>query len=185
MSPTPKPTLLDIGEAYLKLEEVLLETGGELTPEVEAAFEALGGLEAAKVDGYASLVKSLDAYARACALQRRTLVEELGAKEKAAQGAVERLKERMKLYLEGRGVSEVRGSVWRAALQRNSTRPALELLVPPEDLPQEFVVVTVSADLEKLKATVADHDPDEPVELTVKGQVVARWPGRGTHVRFR
>ena len=55
--PKPSRRLFQIGQDYLALEELLLESGGEVTPEVEELMAEVQGSLEQKVEGYCSLIK--------------------------------------------------------------------------------------------------------------------------------
>lgn len=175
-------SLYTLSETFAALEAELLETGGEWTPEIEAAFAALGELETDKVDAYAVVVRGLERHRDACKTERDALQQ----KATAAEHAARRLKERMHEYLTVRGVRELKGTVWRAAIQAHGGKQPLEVLVPAEELPPDFQRVTVSADTDKLRAAAeAVADPGGEVTLTHEGTALARLLPRGSSVRFR
>jgi outer membrane murein-binding lipoprotein Lpp len=146
-------TLYDLGAEWVALEAALLEAGGEVTPEVEQALAALGELEASKVDAYAFLVRNLEGYAD----RVRAEEQALAAKRKAAENSARRLKERLLGHLELRGLDKLAGSIWTAARQANPA--SVEVLVPPEELPEAYRVVTVEANKRQLLADLKAGTP--------------------------
>jgi len=139
-------TLYELGAEWLALEAALLASAGDLTPDVEAAFAALGELESHKVDAYCALIRSFTAWAEMVKLEEAVLT----AKRRTAENAATRLKERLKQYLDLRGLSQLKGITWTAALQRNPA--AVHVLVAPELLPAEYQRVTVEANKRALEA---------------------------------
>lgn len=170
-------SLYEIGAEFAALEAALTESGGELTPEVEAAWDALGQLEARKLDAYRQVSIRFEYHAKACQAE----IDVLTAKANASLNAAKRLKERLKLYMESRGVTELKGDLFAAKLQRNGGKPPLVLLVPVEELPPELTRTRVEPDLDKIREHVAvvTDAMGEPVS------VFARIDPVGTHLRWR
>lgn len=167
------PTLYELGTEWARLETVLLESGGELTPDVEAAFTALGELERDKVDAYQHVVANLAGHAAACQAEANHLQE----KADAALNAAKRVKARLLEYLQARGVKELQGDRWRACVTANGGKQPLTLLVEPEQLPVIYQRVKVEPDTDTLRAGLEGKDP--------AAVAVARLEPRGSHLRFR
>jgi hypothetical protein len=180
---TSRSSLYELGEEFASLEAILIETGGEWTEEVEAKFAELGELQADKIDAYASLCRSQDAYQRALKDEENALRD----KRKTSENLVARLRSRLFDYMQARGVKEIRGHIWKAAIQANGGMRSLTLIVAPEQLPAEFQVVTIEADTGKLREMAEQNTTGDldPVELTVDGNIVARLEPRSSSVRFR
>ena len=175
-------SLYQVAEEFRALEAELIATAGEWTEEVEKRFAELGELEADRVDAYAALCRSQDAYQKALKDEENALRE----KRKTSENLVARLRSRLFDYMEERGTKELRGQIWRAAIQKNGGLRALTLLVEAQELPAEFQVITVEANTTKLRdmADIAVDDR-EAVTLAVDGKEVARLEPRGSSVRFR
>lgn len=145
--------LHEITADFLALEDLLLETGGEWTPEVEALFAENQGNLDAKVDGYAALIREWDADAE----KWRVEEQRCAAHRKARENAATRLKARLCEELVRMDVLKVETPRFKVAVQRSA--PSVEVLVAPEALPapyQRVIPATVSADkkalLDALKA---------------------------------
>ena len=178
-------SLYDLGAEFRALEDALLESGGEVTESVEAAFTALGELEAHKVDAYAHVVRGITAYADALKAEESALRD----KRKAAENAIARLKDRLMDYMRERGVRELRGATWKAALQRNGGLRPMDLLVAPEELPAAFQLHRVEANWPAIRAAlgVVLPPPEIGASMTLPGAVgpdVNVQPV-GEHVRIR
>lgn len=168
------PTLYDLRAEFHSLEALLVEQGGEWTEETEKAFERLGELEASKVDGYQHIVANLLAYADGCREEADRLME----KAQHGLNAVDRLKARLKAYMEERGETEMRGNRWKAVIQRNGGKRPLTLLCEPVALPKHLQRVRYEADMEGIRAVLASGGIEEIAD-------VARLEPAGTHLRFR
>jgi len=80
--------LYDIPEVFRKIEEHLLETGGELTPELEALMTEAGIASAEKIENAWAVVKHLQAFSEAAKAE----ADRLSSRAKAADAAADRLK---------------------------------------------------------------------------------------------
>jgi len=178
-------SLYELGTEFRALEDALLDAGGEVTPEVEAAFAALGQLEAHKVDSYAHVVRGITAYADALKAEESALRE----KRKAAENAVQRLKDRLMDYMRERDVRELRGATWKAAIQRNGGLRPMELLVAPEELPPRFRVVRVEPNWPEIRAALGERLPPpdlgSSMQLPGAAHLAVNVQPVGEHVRLR
>ncbi len=178
-------SLYDLGAEFAALEAMLIESGGEWTPEVESRFAALGALEGDKVDAYASVIRQQEAAAKvfggeADAFQAKA--DAFQAKADAALAVAKRLKARMLEYMQGRDVAELRGALWRFARQRNGGKAPLRLEVEPDALPEKYRVVRYFPDTDALRAD-AELCPNGVLE--VGGVPLARLESPGEHIRIR
>ena len=83
-----KMTLYELGEKERQLEELLYESGGELTPEIEALMTDNAENMAAKVEGYNRIIREYDNFVSGCDEE----IKRLTAKKRQAQNAKDRLK---------------------------------------------------------------------------------------------
>jgi len=174
-------TLHAIGEQLAALEQLLIETGGEVTPEVEAWFAEYGGLEQAKVDGIAGFLRSQEALAKAC----KGEAAELGRKARVAEHTITRLKAYVLLELQARKVKDLAGSIWKLCRQANGGQQALTVFEPDvTKVPVRFlrtIPATVVIDDELLRAGLESGN----AEIRAEAEQVARLEPRGEHVRVR
>lgn len=80
--------LYEIPEVFRKIEEVLLETGGELTPELEALMAEAEIASAEKIENAWAVVKHLQAFGEAAKAE----ADRLADRAKSATAAADRLK---------------------------------------------------------------------------------------------
>lgn len=168
-------TLYELGAEFAALEEVLVANGGELTPEVEAALTNLGEIQAEKVDAYRAVAASFAAYAAKVSDEMALLA----AKKQAAEKAEANLKRRLLEYMTARGVTELKGTIWKAAIQKNGGKPPVTVLVEPTALPSGLQRITVSPDADRIRAVATNG------QVVVDGVLVAQVENVGTHLRFR
>lgn len=141
--------LHEITADFLALEDLLLESGGEWTPEVEALVAELDANLEGKVDGYAALIREWDADAEKWKAEE----QRCAAHRKARENAAARLKDRLCQELVTMGREKVETPRFKVAVQRAA--PSVTLLVEADQLPalyQRVIPQTVSAD----KKAIAD-----------------------------
>ena len=78
----------EIKEEYRKIEEALENSGGELSPELEAMFDALNDAKEQKIENIVYLIKNNEALFDAIKAEK----DKLTAKQKTAENTIERLK---------------------------------------------------------------------------------------------
>lgn len=146
-------TLYDMTAEALDLQSVILEAGGELTPEVEAALEALDALgETAedKLAAYGRLVANMNADAEAYRAEEKRLAE----RRKAIENSVNALKKRVELFLRAAGKDKIKADVWTFSLQKS---PPSVYVLDQGAIPEQYLVpqpptIDRRAILDQLKA---------------------------------
>ena len=83
--------LYEIAGDVLALEDLLLESGGEWTPEAEALYNEVEGSLESKVDGYAALIREWEADAEKWKAEE----QRVAGHRKARENAAARLKARL------------------------------------------------------------------------------------------
>lgn len=171
-------TLHDIGEQLRALEQLLEETGGEWTPEIDQWLAEYGGLERAKVDALAGFLRSQEAFAKACEDEAAALI----GKAQAAKNTVRRLKQYVLLELQQRGLKELAGDIWKVARQANGGKaPMSMLIVDPAEAPAQYVKMVPTIDTELVRRHLEAGDATE----VAAAAVVAKLEPRGEHVRVK
>lgn len=127
--------LHEITADMLALEELLLESGGEWTPEVEALVAEMDGNLEAKAQGYASLIREWELDAE----KWKAEAKRCAGHQKARENAADRLKERLRGELERMKRLEVEAGPFKIAVQNNP--PKLRVLARPDDLPEQLRIV--------------------------------------------
>lgn len=169
-------SLYALGAEWLALEADLIAAEGEETPDLAARFEGLGDLVGEKTDSYRAVCLKFELHAANCQAES----DRLRLMAVQADNTVKRLKANLLRYMELRGVEEIKGTIWKAAKQRNSVRP-LTVLSPPNDLPRLYQRVTIEPDTKALRAAV-----DESGKVVAEdGTLIAQLGLAEYHVRFR
>ena len=170
-------TLHEIGEQFATLETALIDSGGELTPEIEALLADLQLAEKTKVDNYRHVVLRFEKFAGMCDDEIHVLQD----KATAARQSARRLKEWLKLYMEQRQTTKLEGELFTASIQKNGGMPPVTVFVPVESLDRSLCRIKVEPDTDAIRG-VADEQGNVVGE---DGTVLARVEPRGTHLRFR
>jgi hypothetical protein len=160
-------------------ERALEENGGELTDEAAAQLDALNLAEKEKVDGVVLYLRSLEGQSQGL----KNVEAELGAKRQTIERRIAWLKERVAAYMTQRGLTVLRGEVWRWQYERNGGHLPMELIVQASDpaFPDRFVKPPpppppVAVDTDALRQALKLDDPEA---LTVARLV----PGRHLQIR--
>ena len=117
-------TLYEATEALHIIEELLVESGGELTPEIEELLAQAEGDFATKVERVALKVRELTGAAAIAEEEAKRLTARRRAYENAATG----LKRYLESQLRAAGKTKVEGKLATVALQKNPP----SLVVPPD-----------------------------------------------------
>lgn len=148
-----------VGEASA-IERGLVESGGEITPEVEAWISSLNLEVAAKVDAYHFVIERTELNAGHWA----AMAEKYGRVAKALSNTSSRMKSRLKQAMMDMGKAEVLGETVRYRLQNS----APSMIIDQESLPAEFLMqkIELVPDKERIKAAVKQGREIPGVTLT-------------------
>ena len=155
-------TLFDISEDLLALSDLLDEQDGDITNHEEAFdrwFEELGAERDAKLDGYAYLIRQLEADAQ----MLKEEADRLKARKTANDNKVKKLKERLEHFLKLQGIEKLQTDRFTFALQKPGGRPKVEVADYfadcPEELPEGLRRVKFEPDLEMIRQAL-ETDPE-------------------------
>lgn len=135
--------LHEIRADFLALEELLLEAGGEITPEAEELMGEMASNLEAKVDGYAALIAEWEAEAEKWAAEEARVA----GHRKALGNAAKRLKGRLVGELVAMDRLAVDTDRFRVRVQYAA--PTVLVSVTPEELPPAYrreIPATVAAE---------------------------------------
>jgi uncharacterized protein YukE len=143
-------TLFELSQEANRLEELLLESGGELTPEFETWLEQINTQLEQKADSYAHVLDKLEAN---IALLRQNAKQYTDA-ARSLENAQTRIKDRIKDALEAMGKSKLSGNRKTFTLSNSSPR----LVVNETELDQAYVIVQTQylPDKERIKADLKE-----------------------------
>jgi hypothetical protein len=148
---TTQQTLMDLAAEANQLTQMLIECGGELTPELEARLDVNRELLFKKVDSYNFIMEQFEAQA----LLWKKRKDAMNAIQKRFESQVERLNDRIKLAMKEMGKDEIKGNLYRFKLVKSQPK----LIIDDEaTLPGQFkmIVQVTTTDKEKLKSALKD-----------------------------
>lgn len=110
-----KKTLFDLTSEAREIEDILWETGGELTPELEAKMTLNREALVAKVESYGMLYRKFKATASMVGDE----IKRLQAIKKTAENGEKRLKERLEFNMRANDMTLLEGGSTRVSFAKN------------------------------------------------------------------
>lgn len=154
-------TLSEIIDVRMSIEDMLYESGGEVTEEIEEALALSEGALESKIDGYYSVINKMNYGSEEIDKE----IARLQALKKTKQNAVKNLKERLLYYMAKADIQRVEGTLCKVYRKNNAPSVVVEnesdLYVAyafdydalVEKLPS-YIKLTMSLDKTKLKETL-------------------------------
>lgn len=150
-------TLYHITSEQLRINELLEESGGELTPEIEEALMLNAENFEIKADGYIESISRYKALAEAADVR----IKEMQRIKKTAENIEKRLKERL---LQAMMVMEV--DKMEIGLRKLSFRNSTAVSITDEThIPAEFIIVETKVDKMKIKDALKNGEIIPGAEL--------------------
>lgn len=169
-------SLLAIVGKTVEIEKMLIESGGELTPEIEAALIVNEQSLSEKADGYHNIIERFDAlgdhYSKRAAFFAQI--------SKQCAGVVDRLKGNIKIAMSELKVDEIKGADVRFKLVTTSGKLIIE---DEEMVPVEFKQEVINTVIQKdaLKAALqAGEVPGAKLEKGYSLRAYANLPDKET-----
>lgn len=159
-------TLFDITAEQRRINDALMESGGELTPELEEALLVNAENFAVKVNGYATSIRKFDALAEAADAE----IKRIQAIKKSATNSAKRLKEALAYGMEVMGMDKV-----DMGLNKLSFRTFTAVNIIDEvRIPNQYIKVETSIDKMALKKDLQAGMVIEGVELVTNRNLQIR-----------
>ena len=137
------PSLYNITSEQQRINDLLMDTGGELTPEIEEALLINNDNFAIKAEGYAVSIHKFDSFIEAADAE----IKRLTALKKSATGAKTRLKDTLAYAMEVFGYDKV-----DLGLHKLSFRTSQAVNITDEvRIPNNYIKVETKIDKESLK----------------------------------
>lgn len=158
-------TLYALADALRLIGDTLEDNGGELTPDLEAAFAAIDGAFEQKVESCIALAAEKERDAEAAQNEARRLE----ALSKSRFGAAERLREYVKFQMQAANRLKVETPLFKVAVQ-NASRPSIRWIGEVEALPEAFrrvIPATLKLDADAALAAYKAGTLPEGFEATV------------------
>lgn len=110
-------TLYQLASEWLRIEDELWESGGDLTPELEAEMTETRESLTAKVDGYNSLYRKFGSVKDAASAE----IDRLMKLKRVAENAQKRLKERLKWNMDVLGIDSLEGNLCKISRRKSTS----------------------------------------------------------------
>jgi len=127
-----------------RIEEMLIESGGELTPDIEHLLSVRDVQLPEKVDKYAAIIERFDLIEK----YYRAKADQLLSIARASVAVSERCKENLKLAMKELNVTDLDGNDCRFKL--SSSKPAL-VISDEDQVPREYWVTETITKIDKNK----------------------------------
>lgn len=146
-------TLYELTANFLTLQNMLED------PEMDSeaivnTMESIDGEIEYKADGYAKVIKNMEANIAAIDKER----ERLTAKKTLLEAGVKRLKENLQSSMIAIGKTKFKTDLFSFNIQKNGGAEPVIVDVPTEDLPDECVIISEKPDLKALAALLKDPE---------------------------
>lgn len=152
-----KLTLYTITSEQLRINELLEESGGELTPEIEEALILNEENFLTKSEGYIESIARYKALAEAADVR----IKEMQRIKKTAENIEKRLKERLQHAMVVMGHDKV-----DVGLRKLSLRSSTSVSITNEDaIPAEYIIVETKVDKMKIKEALKNGVAIDGAEL--------------------
>ena len=128
------PTIFSLAALHDDIDAALLDSAGEVTPAIQVLLDVHDRLETDKLDAYGIVYRDHMDKAAACTRLAAELTDRAAQHRKIGEGRL-RL---MQWYMERRGVPELNGTFVRFSRVTNGGAQKVELLVPPDEVPDTY-----------------------------------------------
>ena len=137
-------TLEQLLSTQKQLIEVVIESGGELTPEIEAMLDSLREDTLQKVDSTTSFLHMLEDAENRFKIE----AERFATARRSLSNLQDRIRERIKLTMMQMGANKLEGNMYDFTVRQST--PALKV-DNAERVPSDFQIVTIDIDRGKIK----------------------------------
>ena len=159
-------TLFNITAEQRRINDALMESGGELTPELEEALLVNAENFAVKVEGYATSIRKFEALAEAADAE----IKRIQAIKKTATNSAKRLKESLAYGMEVMGMDKA-----EIGLNKLSFRTSTAVNITDEvRIPNKYIKVETKIDKESLKRDLKAGLVIEGAELVTNKSIQIR-----------
>lgn len=139
--------LYEVTGNILALQDLLeVATDEEIEEALKDTLELTQGEYEYKLEAYCKVIKNLESDVEKFKAEAKRLTD----KAKVIKNNVDRLKKTMYDSMKATKTDKVKGQIFTIAIQKNGGKLPIVLDVPVEDLPDQFVRVVESPDLEAI-----------------------------------
>ena len=160
--------LFELTQEQLRLNEMLEENGGELTPEIEEALSINSDNLVAKAEGYCKAIAMYNADIDAFSAEIKRLTE----RKKVAQNAVDRMKNAMLVAMQALDINEIKAGTFKVGTSKSSSLNVLDESLVPDCY--KNVETVISVDKNAVKAALKSGEEIGGVEIVEKKNIRIR-----------
>jgi hypothetical protein len=160
------PTLYAITSEQLRINELLEESGGELTPEIEEALTLNEENFLVKSEGYIESIARFKALAEAADVR----IKEMQRIKKTAENSKRRLEERLLWALQTMGRDKVEVGLRKLALRMTTAVN----ITDETAIPAEYIKVETSVDKMRIKEALKSGEVITGAELVTNQSIQIR-----------
>lgn len=159
-------SLFRISVEQMRIDDQLMETGGELTPELEEALAVNAKNFQLKAASYATSIHKFDSLIEAADAE----IKRITAIKKSAQGAKQCLKDTLAFAMDAFGYDKYDLGLHKLSF-RNSTAVSI---TDETHIPAEYIIVETKVDKMKLKEALKNGDVIPGAELVTNKSIQIR-----------
>ena len=157
--------LYELTSNYLYLQQLIED------PEIDAqviadTMEAIEGSIEEKADGYAKVIRNMEASISAIKAEQ----ERLAARKNLLELGIKRLKANLEASMIATGKRKFKTDLFSFSIQKNGGKAPVILDVPVEELPDDYVVITEKPDLTAIGTYLETHSDCEFAHFGDRGE---------------
>lgn len=149
-------SLYEIDDAWLELEQAIMDADGEITSEIETRFESLLALRETKVENYYKLILEMESDSEKFREER----ERLQKKERALKNGARRLKDRLCESMRHHNEDAYETSIGTIRRVTAGGNPPVRLKVKGEAVPKRFQEVRFKVNKDALREAIEKGDEE-------------------------
>ena len=140
--------LYELTNAYLNIQELI-----ESDEDYESVLDTIDDAIEIKADGYARVIRNMEAQAAAFKEEEKRLA----LKRKHCEAAISRLKQNLFESMKSTGKTKFKTDLFTFSIQKNGGKiPVIVDVKDTADLPDELVKITESPDLEAIRKYIEE-----------------------------
>jgi hypothetical protein len=162
-------SILDLHHGCQILElwaDKAMDQFGELDPELDKLLQELEGKIEDKVEAYCRIIRELELTSKARS-EESARIKELSDRDASA---ARQMKNRLQYFFSLQNVKKLETKSFRVSVCANGGHQPMEVTIQPEDLPQQFQKVTVTANTEAIREALAMGTNLDGCKLLPRGE---------------
>lgn len=173
-----KPLVALVSE-FAELDRLLIESGGELTPEIEQQFMINRDNMRSKVDRYKLYMDHLDARA----VYFKDIADQALAAKRLFENHKSRLKENVKYAMSSMDTTELEGDDWRFKLSAPKDKISIDDKLLPEDFKKTEIIKIPDREAVETALMLGEEIPGVTVEKSYQLRSYINHAGRAKPVK--